>query len=75
MISKLWIRHDCRRIRVDQSDTKSFFFKNSARLCSGIVKLTRLSDNDWTGTDNQDVFDVIALWHYFYLPGDYFLFA
>ena len=47
------IRHDGRRVGVQQNDLKPFLLQGTARLCSRVVELCCLSDDDRTGTDDQ----------------------
>ena len=46
------IGHDRRRIRIDQHDLVALLAQRFARLRAGIVKLARLSDDNWTGSDD-----------------------
>ena len=57
------VRHDGRRVGVDQHHLIPFFFQGKACLRAGIVKLGRLSDHDRTGTNDEDLTDVCALCH------------
>ena len=56
----LRIRHNRSRIGIDQHNLIAEFSQCLAHLCSRIIELTRLSDNDWTGTDNQYFVNVIS---------------
>ena len=51
LIRYLLVRHDGCRIRIHQTYLNALFLQRAARLCSCIVKLCSLSDDDWTGTD------------------------
>ena len=55
-----FVGHDGSRIGIDQHNLIAEFSQCLARLCSRIIELTRLSDNDWTGTDNQYFVNVIS---------------
>ena len=50
-VCNVFIGHNGRRIGVEQNNLNTFLFQRTARLCSGIVKLCRLSNNNRTGTD------------------------
>ena len=67
-ISDIFIRHNGGRIRVHKNNFNPFFFQGTACLCSGIVKLCSLSDNDRTGTNDQYFFYIRILRHSFFLP-------
>ena len=54
------IKKNILRIGIDQHNLIAEFSQCLARLCSRIIELTRLSDNDWTGTDNQYFVNVIS---------------
>ena len=63
-VCHLRVRHDRRRIRVDENDPVSEPAKRLACLRSGVIKFTGLSDNDRTGSYNQNTVDVFP----FHLP-------
>jgi hypothetical protein len=46
VIGVLRVRHDRRRIRVDQTHLQAFFAEHAARLRSRVVELARLADDD-----------------------------
>ena len=68
LIRNRGIRHDRCRIGVAQNDLISLFPKRQTRLCSCIVKFSRLSDDDGTGAYDQYFSDVCSLWHMIYAP-------
>ena len=51
-VCNVFIGHNGRRIGVEQNNLNAFLFQRTARLCSGVVKLCRLSDDNRTGTDD-----------------------
>ena len=55
------IRHDRGRVRIDQDDLVALFAQGLARLRSRIVELARLTDDDRTGADDQDLGNVGSL--------------
>ena len=57
------ISHDGRGVGVAQNYLVALFLKGEARLSSGIVKLCRLTDNNRSRADNQDLFYISALGH------------
>ena len=57
------VGHDRRRIGVHQYDFVAFFAKSFTGLSSGIVKFTGLANDDWPGSDQQDLLDIVATWH------------
>src|SRR5207253_11306787 len=62
-VSELRIRHDGRRIRVDEDDLEALFLQRLRRLCTRIVELSPLTDDDRTGANNQNSVDVGSLRH------------
>ena len=62
-ISHFGIGHDGRWIRVHQDDAVAFFLECFTGLGARIIKFTGLTDHNWTGTDDQDTFDVCSFWH------------
>ncbi len=66
-ISHGGIRHDRRRIRVDEDDAVALFAQRFAGLCAGVIKLASLTDDDGTRAQNQDGLDVGTLRHFFLL--------
>ena len=63
VIRKLRVGHDGGRIGVDQRYAQALFLEHAAGLGAGVVELASLADDDWAGADDQDVVDVVALWH------------
>ena len=63
MIGHAGIGHDRGRIRVDEDDLVARAAQGLARLRAGIVEFTGLSDDDRSGTDDQDLLDVLPLRH------------
>ncbi len=57
------IGHDGGRIGVDEDHLESLFLQGFAGLGAGIVEFAGLADNNGTGPDDQDFFDIITLWH------------
>ena len=57
------VRHDGRRIAVDQHNLITLFLQSLAGLCAGIIELAGLADDNGTGADDQDFFQVISFWH------------
>ncbi len=57
------IGHDRGRVRVHQDDPEAFFGQHPARLGSRVVELARLADDDRTGPDDEDRFDVGSAGH------------
>ena len=57
LIRNIFVRHDRCRIGVDKDNLHSLFLQRTACLCSRIVKLGCLSDNDRTGTNYQYTFN------------------
>ena len=65
------VGHDGCRVGVHQNNAVTLFTQGFTRLCAGIVKLTRLTDNNRTRAQNQDTFYVCTFWHGSFTP-DYF---
>ena len=69
VVSKLRVGHDGGRVGVNQRYTQSFFFEDAASLGAGVVEFTGLADDNRAGADDQDVVNIVALWHGFlFLP-------
>ena len=64
-VGHLGVGHDRSRIRVDEHDLVSKTSKRFARLCTGIVELAGLTDDDRAGTDDQYLVNICALGHAF----------
>ena len=52
-VRDVFIRHDGRRVGVQQNNLKPLLLQRTARLCPRVVKLRCLSDDDRTRTDDQ----------------------
>ena len=65
VVRELGVRHDGGRVGVDQGHPQAFLLEHAAGLRAGIVELAGLADDDRAGADDQDVVDVVALWHSF----------
>ena len=62
-IRELRVRHDRRRVAVDQHDLEPLVAQRLARLRAGIVELARLPDDDGAGADDEDAFDIGSFGH------------
>jgi len=62
-VREFGIRHDRRRIRIDQNDFVAFFAERLARLRAGIIEFARLADDDRPGTNDQDFVNVGTFRH------------
>ena len=62
-VGHIRVGHDRCRIGVHQNDFITFFAKRLAGLSTGIVEFTRLTDHDWTGTDDENFLEIVATWH------------
>ena len=62
-IRQVRVRHDGGRIGVDQDDAVTLGLQRLAGLGAGIVELAGLADDDRSSPDDEDGFDVSALWH------------
>ena len=62
-IRDLRIGHDRGRVRIDQHDLVTQLAQCLTSLCTGIVELTRLTDDDRTRADDQHFVDICSLWH------------
>ena len=63
-IRHVGVGHDGRRVAVDEDDPVPFLAQRLAGLGAGIVEFTCLADDDWTGSDDEDAFDVCSFWHF-----------
>ena len=57
------IGHDGRRVGVDQHHAKALVLEHLARLRAGVIEFARLTDDDGTGADDQNGFDIVAFRH------------
>ncbi len=62
-VGEVRVGHDRRRVRVDQDDPVALLLERLAGLGAGIVEFAGLADDDRTGADDQDRFDVGSLGH------------
>jgi len=62
-IGQLRIRHDGRRIGVDENDSEPLRFQGSHGLRAGIVELTGLADDNRARPDDEDAFQVVSFGH------------
>src|SRR5690606_30156896 len=58
------IRHYRSGIAVYENNIIAFFLKGLACLCSRIIKLGGLSDDNGPAADYKNLFKVSSLWHY-----------
>ena len=65
MIRHLRIRHDGCGIRIKKNDLISLFPKCLAGLCTGIIKFAGLSDDNRTGPDDENLFQIRSFGHIF----------
>ena len=70
-ISHFRVGHDGRRVGVHQNNAVALFTQGFTGLRAGVVKLTRLTDNNRARAQNQDTFYVCTFWHCSFTP-DYF---
>ena len=63
-IGELGVRHDRRRVAVDEDDLEPLVAKGLARLRAGIVEFAALADDDRAGADDEDAFDVCTFGHW-----------
>jgi hypothetical protein len=62
-VRHLRVGHDGGRIGIHQDDAITFFAQRLAGLRAGIVELAGLTDDDRTGADDEDAFEIRALRH------------
>ncbi len=63
-IGDFGVRHDRRRIRIDEDDFVAFRAQGLAGLRAGVVEFAGLADDDRAGADDQDFLDVSAFRHW-----------
>lgn len=56
-VGGLRVGHDGGRVGVDEDDLVAFFAQGFAGLGAGVIEFTTLSDDDGSGTDNEDLFN------------------
>ncbi len=62
-VGEVGVRHDRRRVGVDQDDADTLLAEHTAGLRARVVELARLADHDRAGADHEDGVDVVALRH------------
>ena len=62
-VGELRIGHDRRGIGIDQAHPQAFGLEDPAGLCARIVELGGLTDDDRSGSDDQDVLEVGTAGH------------
>ncbi len=62
-ISHFRVGHDGGRVGVHQNNAVALFAQGLTRLSAGVVKLTRLTDNNRARAQNQDAFYICTFWH------------
>ena len=62
-VRRLRVGHDRRRVAVDQNDLEPLGAQRLAGLGPRVVELTGLADDDRTGADDQDTFQIGAAGH------------
>src|SRR5207248_10499373 len=62
-VGELGVGHDRRRIAVDEHDLEPLAAQRLARLAARVVELARLTDDDGTGADDEDAFEIGATRH------------
>ena len=63
VIGRHGIRHDRRRIGVDQRHLYTLFAQGTAGLRAGIVKFAGLADDDGAGADDENGLNGCIAWH------------
>ena len=63
-VSRIRIRHDRGRIGIHQNDFVPVFAEGFAGLSSRIIELASLANYDRTGTNDQNLLDVVSTWHF-----------
>src|SRR5207253_6602440 len=62
-VRQLRVRHDRRRIGIDENDPVALGLQSLAGLGPRIIELAGLADDDRPGPDDQDGFDIRAFRH------------
>ncbi len=57
------VGHNGCGIGIHQNNPVALFAQRLAGLGTRVIKLAGLADNNWTGAQNQDAFNVSSLWH------------
>lgn len=55
-VSNIYVGHDCGWIAVDKNNFHAFFSKRAAGLCTSVVKLCSLSDDNRTRANDENFF-------------------
>ncbi len=63
LIGDLRVGHDSRGVRVDEDDGETRRPQRFTRLCTRIVELGGLPDNDGAASEDKDFFEVVAFGH------------
>ncbi|CAB4610290.1 unannotated protein [freshwater metagenome] len=63
-IGEVRVRHDGGRVRVGEHHAIPLRLQHTTCLSAGVVEFTRLTNNDGTRPNDEDVVDVITAWHY-----------
>ena len=69
-IGELGVRHDRRRVAVDEDDFEALAPQRLAGLAARVVELARLTDDDRARADDEHAFQIGASWHF---SGDWWL--
>ena len=62
------VGHDRGRVAVDQNDFVTLFAQSFASLHARVVELTGLANDDGASANDEDAFEVGALWHVIWSP-------
>jgi putative heme-binding domain-containing protein len=62
-VGELGVGHDRRWVAVDENDLEPLGAKRLTGLGTGVVELAGLADDDRTGADHEDAFQVGTSWH------------
>ena len=62
-VGELRVRHDRRRVRVDEDDPVALALQRADGLRSGVVEFAGLADDDRPRSDDEDRSNVVALAH------------
>ena len=64
MVGHVRVGHDGSGVGVEQNGLDALCLQRAARLCTGVVKLCGLTDDDGAGADDQYLFDSGVLRHF-----------
>ena len=62
-VCNVYVGHDGCRVRVYQYNFEAFFFQSTASLSTSIVKFCCLTDDDRTGADYENFFNICKFRH------------